>query len=122
MEQNTDYLRPELIDVEARPDLRRSSRETPMDLHVEIYTGWSSRPKDCHCLNISRHGIAVICDLPHLSHGDQVLLNLWNGQRMLTGVTGRVARIEVAERFTKLGIAFDSPYINDPDLIALIEH
>ena len=120
LEQNIDYLRPSLIGVEARADLRRSSRVAPADVQAEIYTGWSPRPRDAHCLNLSQHGIALLCDLPNVSVGDSVMLNLWNGRHMLTGMTGRIARTEFTERFTKLGISFDSPYINDPDLLALI--
>lgn len=122
MQKTTDYLRPDLIDVDMRPDLRRSPRTAPTDLHVEIFTGFSPRPRGCHCLNISQHGIALLCDLPHLAHGDYVMLNLWSTRHMLSSITGRIARLEMAERFTKLGIAFDSPYINDPDLLALIGH
>lgn len=119
MKENTDYLRPDLIGVDTRPDLRKSPRYTPSDLHVEIYTEWSDRPAECHCLNLSRHGIALICDLPHLSTGDRILLNIRNAQHTLRGVTGRVARIEVTERFTRLGVSFDGEYVNTPELLAL---
>lgn len=114
-----DYLRPDLISVEEHFDLRRSLRISPVGLHAEVAFESSPQPGACHCLNLSRHGIALLCDLTDVSPGEKALLTLWNRTAMLRDMPGTVIRVEVAQQFTRLAVSFDEPYVADPALAAL---
>ncbi|MFL1405551.1 PilZ domain-containing protein [Marinobacter sp. M1N3S26] len=114
-----DYLRPDLISVEEHSDLRRSLRISPAGLHAEVAFESSPQPRECHCLNISHHGIALLCDLTDVIPGERALLTLWNRATMLRDVPGTVIRVEVARQFTRLAVSFDEQFVANPALKAL---
>ncbi|WP_442915377.1 PilZ domain-containing protein [Marinobacter sp. OP 3.4] len=111
-----DYLRPDLISVEEHFDLRRSLRISPVGLQAEVSFESSPRPGECHCLNLSHHGIALLCDLTDVIPGERALLTLWNRATMLRDMPGTVIRVEVAQRFTRLAVSFDEQYVANPSL------
>ncbi|MGM0570217.1 PilZ domain-containing protein [Marinobacter sp.] len=126
MPQRKHYLRPDLIKVEERPDLRRSVRVVPGNIAAELAPAGPSSQKggslsrECHCLNLSPHGIAVLCDNHRIAPGDRVRLNLSHGSNRMNNLTGAVVRTEPGHRFTRLAIEFDHQHFTHPLFQAIL--
>lgn len=126
MQKRKHYLRPDLIQVEERPDLRRSVRVVSGSISARLTATDPSlpnkqvQPKDCHCVDLSEHGIAVLCDSDRISSGDRVSLDLLQGGHRMDNLTGSVVRAEVSQQHTRLGIEFDHQHFTHPLFQAIL--
>lgn len=116
MQQQADYLHPDLINVEERPDLRRAPRLVPVNLHAELDNKRLGHPTECYCLNVSEQGIALLCDIRDIFVGERVTINIWQDRRHIRKLTGDVVRVEIRHRFTRLAVRFNNQHFTHPVL------
>lgn len=116
MKSHSDCVLNSLLELQEWTASPQPRRTTPENLCVEMVTTFSSLPRRTLCLHLSIYEAGLLTDLIHLSIGDSAILTVWNGHKMVTGLTGFIVRAETMSHFKMVVISFDPPHLDNPDL------